>query len=112
MKLLDEEEKKLGGRSFISEDLGCYLMGLKSSELNDTRLLYLKRAGFNFAKLAGAYQKQQELIERYKEQFIKDENPEIEDQVPPMVNGLLNPLLVEIYTSEEEIGKYILDKIT
>ncbi|ANQ49796.1 hypothetical protein MY04_2424 [Flammeovirga sp. MY04] len=112
MKQLDEEEKQLGGRSFISEDLGSFLMGLKKGEINDSRLIYLKRAGFSYAKLAGAYQKQQELIERYKEQFIKDENPEIEEAVPPMVNGLINPLMVEIYTSEEELGQYILNKIT
>ncbi|NLR91317.1 MULTISPECIES: hypothetical protein [Flammeovirga] len=111
MQQLDQEEKQLGGKSFISEALGSHLMGLKENELNDTRLLYLKRNGYNASKLSVAYQKQQELIEQHKEAFVKEMNPPIEEHIPPMINSMLNPLMIDIFTSEEELGKYILDKI-
>ncbi|AZQ63234.1 hypothetical protein EI427_13585 [Flammeovirga pectinis] len=112
MQALKEEEKQIVGKSFISETLGAYLMGVKLDALSETRLIHLSRDGWDLSKLKSAYRKQQQLIEKYKEAFMLDEKPSVEDEVPPMLAGLLNPLLLDIFSYEEELGVYILNKIT
>ncbi|MBB6462488.1 hypothetical protein [Flammeovirga kamogawensis] len=112
MQAIKEEEKQIVGKSFISEKLGAHLMGGKLDALSETRLIHLSRDGWELSKLKSAYGKQQQLIEKYKEAFIIDEKPSLEDDVPPMLAGLLNPLLLDIFSYEEELGNYILNKIT
>ncbi|PWJ40818.1 hypothetical protein [Sediminitomix flava] len=108
---LNENEKPIAGKSFLSDELAQFLIGKDLLAADESRLLYLHREhNIPVDKLITAYQKQQELIEKYKEDFIEDESPEIEEEVPPMIIKLVNPLIVEMYTSEEQLATYIIKR--
>ncbi|MEH0155640.1 hypothetical protein V6R21_15945 [Limibacter armeniacum] len=110
MKEIKEHEKALISKSFLSEDLAAHLLNIETT-LDETRLLHLHRSeDYEVDKLLIAYDKQQQLIEKYLKEFISEKEPAVEDDLPPMIRRWVNPLLVELYMYEDEVAKFILQK--
>lgn len=107
MEQIKESEKKLIGKSFLSEQFASFLL---NKSLKESRLLHLSRAGSDMGKLIKAYNKQQELISKYLPSFIAERQPEKEEDLPPMIIRWVNPLLHEYYLYEEEMAAFIIEK--